>query len=404
MRITDDHRRRRLVAHQLALGPVALGPVVPGPAARTTTPEDVVNRLVALHATEAPSVYLSVLARAPGLTLDDVRRALYERRDLVRVLGMRRTMFVVPREMVPVVHAAAGRAVGRRLRTRLLKELATLPTDPPVMDPATFLAEAERQVHGALAEHGPLDGAGVARWAPALRTAFLPTTDKAWDVRRALTSPVLNVLSAEGRIVRGEPRGAWTSNRYLWAPMEDWVPGGIPELDEERARVRLAEAWLEAFGPATVQDLQWWTGWNLGQTRAAVASLDVSEVQLAAGEGVVLRSTDLDAPSAEGHAALLPALDPTAMGWKHRDWYLGPHRDRLFDSAGNIGATVWWEGRVVGAWAIRRDGSPALRLLEDIGTAGSAGVEAEVARLVSLLDGGGVTASFPTPLYRELTA
>ncbi|TGJ94745.1 hypothetical protein DLJ96_18105, partial [Actinotalea fermentans ATCC 43279 = JCM 9966 = DSM 3133] len=64
--------------------------------------------------------------------------------------------------------------------------------------------------------------------------------------------------------------------------------------------------------------------------------------------------------------------------------------------------TVWWEGRIVGAWAVRTDGSPAVRLLEDIGSDGAAAVDAEAERITGLLDGGGVTASFPTPLYREL--
>ena len=397
MRVSDDRRRARLVAHQLDLG--AAGPQ-PG-----TTVEGVVDRLVALHATDAPSVYLSVLARVPGLRIEDVQAALYERRSLVRVLAMRRTLFVVARDMVPVVHAGAGAAVGRRLRARLLKELATLPTDPAVEDAEQFLGAAEEQVHDALAQHGPLTGAQLSARAPVLRTAFLPTTTKSWDVRRSLTSPLLSLLSAEGRIVRGEPSGGWSSNRFLWRPVEDWLPGGIPEIDEAEARVRIASAWLESFGPATVADLQWWTGWNLGQTRAALAALDVREVELdGLGTGVALRSTDLD-PSpraAEGHAALLPSLDPTAMGWKHREWYLGPHREQLFDRAGNIGATVWWEGRIVGAWAVRADGSPAVRLLEDIGTDGAAAVHTEAARITALLDGGGVTASFPTPLYREL--
>lgn len=397
MRFTDDQRRRRLVARQLDLSRPADGL----PAA--TTPEDVVDRLLALHATDAPSVPLAVLGRVPGLTVADVRAALYERRSVVKVLAMRRTMFVVRRERVPVVHAAASAAVGRRLRARLLAELGRLPTDPPVDDPEAFLARAEAGVHAALAE-GPLDGAALAARVPELRTAFLPTTTKTWDVRRAITSTLLSLLSAEGVVVRGEPRGGWASSRHVWAPMEDWLPDGVGDLDEARARVALAEAWLEVFGPATVDDLRWWTGWNLGHTRAALAALDLREVALEAGDGVALARTDLsDAalPPVDDHVALLPTLDPTTMGWTHRDWYLGPHRPLLFDTAGNAGATVWVGGRVVGAWVVRRDGEPAVRLLEDVGSDAAAAVQAEAERLAGLV-GSGVVAAYPTPLYREL--
>ena len=68
--------------------------------------------------------------------------------------------------------------------------------------------------------------------------------------------------------------------------------------------------------------------------------------------------------------ALLPALDPTPMGWSgSRAWYVGEHAKALFDRSGNIGPTVWCDGRVVGGWAQRADGEVVFRLLEDIGTA-----------------------------------
>jgi hypothetical protein len=55
------------------------------------------------------------------------------------------------------------------------------------------------------------------------------------------------------------------------------------------------------------------------------------------------------------------------MGWQARDWYLGEHRTRLFDTNGNAGPTIWLDGRVVGGWIQRRDGEIAYRLLEDVG-------------------------------------
>ena len=67
--------------------------------------------------------------------------------------------------------------------------------------------------------------------------------------------------------------------------------------------------------------------------------------------------------------ALLPSLDPTAMGWAGREWYLGPHRAVLFDSTGNIGPTIWSDGRIVGVWAQRDDGSIATAWLDEPGTA-----------------------------------
>ena len=95
---------------------------------------------------------------------------------------------------------------------------------------------------------------------------------------------------------------------------------------------------------------------------------------------------DLDFPAdAPEVAALLPALDPTPMGWQSRAWYLGPHTPPLFDRTGNVGPTVWWAGRVVGGWAQRASGEVVYRLLEDIGADGAAAVADQAAALEAWL-------------------
>ena len=114
---------------------------------------------------------------------------------------------------------------------------------------------------------------------------------------------------------------------------------------------------------------------------------------------------DLEFPAgAPPVATLLPALDPTPMGWQSRSWYLGPHAPALFDRTGNIGPTVWWAGRVVGGWAQRASGEVAYRLLEDIGADGAAAVAAEAGALETWLGTARVTPRFRTPLERELSA
>jgi Winged helix DNA-binding domain len=119
----------------------------------------------------------------------------------------------------------------------------------------------------------------------------------------------------------------------------------------------------------------------------------------------VVLADDLEPePPVDPQAVLLPALDPTVMGWAERDWYLGPHRERLFDRNGNAGPTVWWDGRVVGGWAQRKDGEIRLRFLEDVGTEMAVAVEAEAERLSAWLGPVRVTPRFPTPLDKELRA
>jgi hypothetical protein len=89
------------------------------------------------------------------------------------------------------------------------------------------------------------------------------------------------------------------------------------------------------------------------------------------------------------------------MGWAGREWYLGPHKEQVFDRNGNAGHTVWLEGRIVGGWRQLEGGAVQLQLLEDVGTDGLALIEAEAERLDAWLAGEIVAPRFPSPLSKR---
>ncbi len=341
--VSVAQRRARLVErHRLA---VAADSVV-----------DAVDAMIALHGTDPTAVYLSAWART-GCAAEQVDEAIYVERSLVRMLGMRRTMFVVPAGLVPAVQAACTDDVAKRLRRQLEKDLATGGVGDG--DPGGWLRDVGSGVLRVLhARDGGASAAVLSEGEPRLRTELSYSLDKSYGGTAYITSRVLTLLGAEGHLVRGHRRGGWSSGQFEWFAASTWLgaraDGG--GLDGGAARVELARRWLRSFGPAPVSDLQWWGGWTGGQTKAALAALPTVEVELDGQPGVAL-ADDLEFPdSIPPAAALLPALDPTPMGWQARDWYLGPHRAALFDRTGNIGPTVWWEGRVVGGWAQRASG------------------------------------------------
>lgn len=78
----------------------------------------------------------------------------------------------------------------------------------------------------------------------------------------------------------------------------------------------------------------------------------------------------------------------------------------LFDRSGNVGPTVWWNGRVVGGWAQRADGEIVWRILDDegLGREAESAIAAEAERLASWVGTARITPRFRTPLERELSA
>ncbi|WP_329120086.1 winged helix DNA-binding domain-containing protein [Streptomyces sp. NBC_01465] len=385
-RISDEQRRARLGRRHLL-----------APSTRAATAVEAADAVVALHATDAATVFLSACARLTDASVAAVEQALYEDVTLVRALSLRNTLFVVSRELAPAVDASTARAIAAKERKTLLKHFAE---DPGGLD-ADWLAAAEDATLAELSSRTHATGSELSAAVPALRTKITVFPGKKWETEQGVASRVLRVLAAEGRIRRDRPRGSWTSSQFRWTASEPW-----PVTPAAEARAELAQSYLRSYGPATEADLKWWTGWTLTDVRKALAATGAEEVQLDDGSrGVVAPGDTAPDPAPEPWAALLPGLDPSAMGWADRSFHLAAdHRPALFDRSGNIGPTVWWNGEIVGGWAQRADGEIVWRLLKDPGKAAARAVEAEAARLSGWVGEARITPRFRTPLERELSA
>ena len=382
----QERRARLAVRHHVA------------PAERAFTVIDAARGVVCLHATDPATVYLSAWARTAEPSIDAVDRALYEDREVIRMLAMRRTMFVVPVEDAPILHAAASLGVARNERRRNEQMAALL----GVKDVGRWLGRAEAATLAALDRRGEATAQELASDVPALQRKVRVNVGKAYEGDIGMSSRVLLLLAVEGKIVRARPRGTWISSPYRWAPMSRWLGGSMPELAVADVQQELIRKWLARFGPGTEADLRWWTGLTAREVRAALAAVAAVEVDLDGRTGLVLPEDLADTDDPAPWVALLPPLDPTTMGWQARDWYLGGHKAAIFDSSGNAGPTIWADGRIVGGWAIRANGEVVTKLLEDVGRETVAAIAAEAGRLTDWLGSVSAMPRFPTPLQKEL--
>ncbi|MGK2946995.1 MAG: winged helix DNA-binding domain-containing protein [Acidimicrobiales bacterium] len=390
--VTVEQRRARLAwRHRLA------------PAARTDDDVAAITRdLVVLHATDPATMVLSAAVRMRTPSVAAVEAALYDDRTIVRMLGMRRTLFGVAAPDIGTVQVSSSDDVAAVERRRFEKMLLEGEIS---RDPRRWLRGVERKTLAALDELGEAAATDLTPRVPELTKKIPVAQGKSYAGSIGVSSKVLFQLAVEGHLVRGRPKGGWTSGVHRWSRAERWLGEPVDRsLDAPSARAALARRWLERFGPAPLSDLKWWTGWTLGATRAAVAALEVEEVDLDGTPGIVLIDDADDAPQPEPWVALLPGLDPTTMGWQDRSWYLGDHKPHVFDRNGNAGPTVWADGRVVGGWAQRKSGEVVVRLLDDIGSERTAEVGDAAAALEELIGEVRVTPRFPTPLDKELSA
>jgi Winged helix DNA-binding domain len=389
-RIGVEERRARLARrHCLAVDSPAENPV------------EATNALVALHSSDAATVFLSTRARVRDFAIGQLEAALYEDRTLVRMLAMRRTLWVVPRELAAVVHAACTRAVAERERRRLERFVAQSGVGE---DPGRWIAELSARALRAVEARGQAFTSDVTHGEPLLEKKIRMGAGTRWEIAPSAASRILPLLAAEGALARGRPRTSWVNGQYRWVTMRAWLGRDLDEIDSATAQAELLRRWLGRFGPATETDIRWWMGWTARETRAALGGVAHVVVELDDGPAVVLADDLEQTQPPEPWAALLPTLDPTTMGWKDRDWYLGPHASVLFDSNGNAGPTVWWDGRVVGGWSQRSDGEIAFELLEDVGRDAVTAVEAEAASLQEWLGDVRFSPSFLPPFQRDLAS
>jgi hypothetical protein len=389
MRIIDDtERRARLVRNHLLAG-------------TGDDPGAVAGAVVGVHSSDPATVYLSMWARIADFAVADLEAALYENHDLIRVLGMRRTMFVTHKGLAPLVHSSSTTALipAERRRTVNLIEGAGIAADG-----SAWLTSVSNRTVAALERVGPATAVELKAEVPELdaRIEYLRGDGSVLGVG-GLSTRVLFLLALEGRIIRGRPRGTWQSSLYEWATMEQWTGLDLSEApDKAAAQSAMVTAYLRSYGPATEVDVKWWTGWPVREVRKALEQEDIVEVETSAGPAFLVVD-DLDPVSLDTDGFfMLPSLDSTSMGWKLRDWYLGAHGAELYDRNGNAGPTIWVGGRMVGGWSQRKSGELMYRFLEDVGSGAVDQTEAELERLARWLDGAVITARFRSPLDLEL--
>jgi hypothetical protein len=291
----------------------------------------------------APTCYLSAAARVDGFRLADLDAELYDKRSVVRLRCMRGMAYMEPLDLLPVLFACTGEAPDKTLRR--IGKYSGLGEDG-------VLALADR-VLDAMAGKPPM----TVREIREALGADVPGAKEGLQFTVAM-------LGRTGKVVRAEVRGSWRSDNYAYALWRDWVGAPVEEIDPAAARAELARRYLRAFGPATTDDLKWWSGWTKRDTVAALdaisdevapVSVDGLDSWVLAAEHDVLTGTE-PVPSVR----LLPVWDTYLMAYATSP--AGRARQvaeadypKVYDKAGNGTSAVVVDGMAAGVWELDPD-------------------------------------------------
>jgi hypothetical protein len=322
-RPTPDLRTIRLRSQQL------LGP-------RSTSPDEVVERILAVQAQDDRGFRLAVRSRSDGLVAEEVDRALGDRRLVVAWLN-RGTLHLVRSEdywwLHPLTAPRSASAINHRLRQ--------LGVSRQQEDQGIDLVVASLESEGPLVRgelRARLDAEGV------------PTGGQA-------LVHLLGAASLQGLVVRGPV----VDGSQAFVSVRQWLGSAPQRLSRQDSLARLATRYLEGHGPATPEDLSKWAGVTLGDARVAFneASGDVRPF----GEAFVRSDSELE-DSKYPPTRLLGSFDPILHGWSSREMWVCTHRS-VVTTNGIFRPFILSEGRAKGIWRIPAEGIE-VDLLESI--------------------------------------
>ena len=389
-RLSDQQRRNRL-GHRHTLTS----------AQATNDVETIVRSVLALHASDPATVYLSCVARMKDPSIEAIEKTIYEDRSVVRHHAMRRTIWVMSKRAARLAHATATEKIAAGETKRTVKALVA----SDVNKPEEWLAAAKAEVVALLAKKGSMSTREVGQALPDMVIPLEFGSEKHSATLNAHTK-VLQGAGFDGIVVRGKPGGTWISSEYPWSVTEDWLGEPLVGLDTREAAAELVDLWLRQFGPATEEDIVWWFGVTKTLVRNALGDSEAEPVMLDGDvEGWVGAGDTDDVASPDPWVRLLPGLDPTSMGWKLRDFYLNPdYLDPLFDRFGNIGPTIWADGRIVGGWIQRDDATIVTELFEKLSKKQQVLLDEAIDQMGTALGDVVVRPRFPARMQKTLLA
>jgi len=304
----------------------------------------VVHDICGLNAQGALTVNLSLWNRIENFDRRKLEEALHESRTLVKTWCMRGTVHIIPSQDLPTYIQALKENLMVNWQRFLKRKQITLSK--------TEREKIKNKILELLSEQ------------TLTRSEICDFLGIKSSEGKILVARLLRELSYEGLVCHAKPKGPWYHFReYRFARIDYWLPNlDLESISPEEAKRKLLVRYLSSYGPASIQDFAYWTGFSVKEARHVFSSLDDTVLRVGI-EGLKgefwLFEDDLKLLemklSSYSSVHLLPPFDPIIMGHREKTRILDPiHKRMVFLPLADVTATVLVNGRVVGTWKYRK--------------------------------------------------
>jgi Winged helix DNA-binding domain len=304
-----------------------------------------VERLVGLQAQQASSPYVGLWTRLDGFDRDELATAIDDR-AIVKATLMRGTLHLATaadygwlRSTIEPVLASAADDIAKRRGGKGQFDV------DEILDAARrFFAEEPHtwsELTAMLSDLEPDVDIGSMRYTVRTHVPLVQVpTDTRWSYP-------------------GQPR---------FTLAESWLGRRVPGEDEASDLGELVVRYLAAFGPATVTDVQTWSGF--GKLKEPIEQLDLDLVTFRDEQGrELLDLPDAPRPEADVPAPVrfLPEYDSVLLSHQKRTRVVADeHRKRVYLPALRVAATALVDGFVRATWKVAKSRGEATLTIEPL--------------------------------------
>jgi Winged helix DNA-binding domain len=306
---------------------------------RQTSPAlDAVERLAGLQAQVPSPPYVGLWTRLRAFRREELTR-LMDERQVVRATLMRATLHLVTAEDYLLLRPALQPALTRSMNSIAGKRLEGLDLDRLVAAAREYFEREPRP----FADFRPL----LSELEPERDPSAL-----AYAVRTQL--PLVQVPTG----------GVWGyAGKVPFTTAEKWLGRSLSSSEDPRG---LVLRYLAAFGPATVRDVQTWSGRT--QLKQSVEEIKAGLRIFSDERGnELLDLPDAPLPSGDTPAPprFIPDYDNLLLSHADRGRVISDeHRKKVFLSAARVRATFLIDGFVRGAWKVDKTRRAATLVIE----------------------------------------
>lgn len=289
----------------------------------------------------SPIGYLSILARKPSIEPSDLEEALTVDRTLLRVSAFRGSLFLVPTVDYPIYF----RAFNQFLQQRGMQKLESMGiNNQKILRYFDLLLSKASKMPFSFLE---------------IIEILFPNNMK--RPNNEIINLIVQKLCDIGLLIRALAKG-FKGNDFSYAILEKWVPEiSLKHDNPENARTETVRRYLKAYGPASIEDIAWWSGFTLSQSMRSVANLKREVVRFSVESYKedffgLKETTEIIKKKGLSHdeIQLLPPFDPYTFGWRCKkrlaDKEFLPY---IFDELKNPTSVIVNNGKVIGLWQFR---------------------------------------------------